>query len=217
MTKVNTKRLVESAILIAVSTVLILISKFFPISLPMGGSVTLMGMVPIILISYRYGVKWGLFSAFVFSLIQMLTGFNTVSSFFLPGESQMVIWKALLVCLFDYILAFTSVGLGGIFRNKYKNPAVALTFGTIVALIVRFIMHFISGFLFFGAWAEWFFSQEKLGEFGKFVLEHMSGTSLALFYSIVYNALYIVPEIIISIIGLVVISKIPSIVQKQKV
>ncbi|MFZ2538388.1 MAG: energy-coupled thiamine transporter ThiT [Oscillospiraceae bacterium] len=215
MTKTNTHRLVESGILIAIAVVLVLISSILPLSLPFGGSITFMSMLPIILISYRYGIKWGLFCGFVFSIIQMLTGFKTVSAFFIPGDSQVILWKAIAICFLDYVLAFTVIGLGGLFRNKFKSPMVALVLGTVFALLLRFAIHFISGSLFFGAWAEWFFTQEAIAQFGTWVLAHISGTSLSMFYSFIYNATYMIPEIIITVVGAIVISKIPSISKKM--
>lgn len=215
MTKIGTRRLVESAILIGISTALVIVSSLFPLSLPFGGSVTFMSMLPVILISYRYGIKWGIFCGFVFSIVHMLTGFKSVSAFFLPGDNQMALWKALLVCLLDYVLAFTAVGLGGLFRNKFKNPALALSVGAIASLSITYLMHFISGVLFYGAWAEWFFTQDSVKNLGAWVLEHMSGFSLAAFYSLIYNGLYMVPEIIITVIGAVIVSKIPSIRKKM--
>ncbi len=215
MTKTNTRRLVESGILIAISMVLVLISNIIPLKLPFGGSITFMTMLPIILISYKYGVEWGIFGGFVFSILQMLTGFGTVSAFFMPGDSQMVLWKAILVCLLDYVLAFTVLGFGGLFRNKFKNPTIALSLGTVFALSLRFLMHFISGMLFFGAWAEWFFTQEAIAGFGTWVLHNISGPALSIFYSFVYNATYMIPEIIITVIGAIVISKVSSISKKM--
>ncbi|WMJ21890.1 energy-coupled thiamine transporter ThiT [Paludicola sp. MB14-C6] len=215
MTKVNTKRLTESAILIATATVLTIVSSFLP-GLPLGGSVTIMSALPIILIAYRYGVKWGLLSAFIFSIIQMLTGFKTVSAFFLPGDDQMVLWKAVCVCLIDYILAYTVLGFGGLFRDKFEKPATALAVGSIFALVLRFLMHFTSGAIFFGSYAEWFFTQDAIAEIGAKVLNSFSGIGLATFYSFVYNATYMIPEIIITAIGAVVIGKIPALNQKIK-
>lgn len=217
MTKVNTRRLTESAILIAIATVLALLSSLFPLSLPFGGGITIMSMLPIVLISYRYGVKWGLFSAFIYSIIQMLTGFKTVSAFFMPGDEQMVLWKAILVCLFDYVLAYTVLGFGGLFRNKFKNPVTALALGCVVALSLRLFMHFVSGTLFFGTWAEWFFTQDTIAAFGAKVLDTFSGTGLAMFYSFFYNATYMIPEIIITTIGAIVIAKIPALNKKMTV
>lgn len=203
--KPNTERLTVSAILIALASVL---SLFTPLALPQGGGITIMSMLPIILISYRYGLKWGTAAAFIYSVIQLLFGFSTVSAFFMPGDSQEIWWRAILICLLDYIVAYTSMTLGGIFRKKMAAP-VALCFGVVVALTVRYIVHIISGAIFFGVWAEWWFTDVMAGDFGASVLEKYSGFSLALFYSVFYNGLYMIPEIIITAIGGYVVGKIP--------
>ncbi|MGN1206732.1 MAG: energy-coupled thiamine transporter ThiT, partial [Eubacteriales bacterium] len=57
MQQSNTRKLVESALMIALATVLSLLKLA---DLPYGGSVTLASMLPIILISYRNGLGWGL-------------------------------------------------------------------------------------------------------------------------------------------------------------
>ena len=54
MKKINTRKLVESAMLIAVGTVLSML-KF---DMPMGGGLTLCSMLPLVLLSHRYGWKW---------------------------------------------------------------------------------------------------------------------------------------------------------------
>ena len=158
--KNNTKVLVECALLIA--TVLNVVCSFIPfLNLPFGGGFTVCSMLPIVLAAYRNGTKWGLLTGFVYAVVQMLLGFKTVSAFFMPGsDSYMVLWKAVCVCLIDYIIAYTVLGLGGIFRNKIKNPSVSLCVGSIFALSLRYIAHIISGFIFFGTWADWFFSQD---------------------------------------------------------
>ncbi len=68
----KTRTLVECALMIALGTVLANIKIY---SLPNGGSITLLSMLPFIMISFRHGVKWGLFTGFVNSLLQMLLGF----------------------------------------------------------------------------------------------------------------------------------------------
>ena len=65
----KTRTLVECALMIALGTVLANIKIF---EMPNGGSITLLSMLPFILISFRHGVKWGLFTGFVNSLLQML-------------------------------------------------------------------------------------------------------------------------------------------------
>ncbi len=193
----KTKRLVTTSMLIAIATVL---SVFQPFQLPFGGGITIASMMPIVILAFCYGTKWGLFSAFIFSLLQLLLGIRTVSAFFLPGEEQMVLWMALSICFLDYIAAYTVLGFGGIFKNKIKNNSVAICVGSVVALSLKYLIHILSGALFFGAWAEWFFGQEGFYAIGKTILETFSGTALSFIYSIFYNGTYMLPEIIITAI-----------------
>ena len=67
----KTRILVEGALMIALSTVLSMIQ--IPL-MPHGGSITLFSMVPILVMSYRHGAKWGVMTAFVNSLIQLVQG-----------------------------------------------------------------------------------------------------------------------------------------------
>lgn len=212
----NTKTVVECALMIAIATVLNLICSFIPfLNLPFGGGFTICSMLPIVLAAYRNGTKWGIVTGFIYAVLQMLLGFRTVSAFFMPGsDSYMVLWKAILVCVIDYIIAYTVLGLGGIFRNRIKNPSASLCVGSLVALSLRYLAHIVSGYLFFGTWAEWFFSQDGF-TLGAKVLEHFSGSGLALIYSITYNGLFMIPEIIITAIVALVIGKIPQIAGKK--
>jgi thiamine transporter len=91
-----------------------------------GGQLTLVSMLPLVLISYRYGVKWGLFSGFVYSLLQMALGMNTVTAAFQPGYfgDEAMLFKAIIMILLDYVLAYTALGFGGVFRGKLKNNGI---------------------------------------------------------------------------------------------
>ncbi len=207
----NTKRLFTTAMLVAVATVLSLVQI---IKLPFGGAVTLASMVPIIIAGYMYGVKWGLFTGFVYSITQILTGMDTVSAFFMPGESQMILPMAICVCLIDYILAFTALGLGGIFKGKLKSSYKEICLGAIVSTVLRFVFHIISGAIFFGSWAGWFFGDEtglsQIGIFKGFcdwVINTVSPNLMSIFYSVVYNGFYMIPEIIITAIAVPIIYK----------
>ncbi len=193
----KTKKLVVSAMLIAIATVLSLIQPF---QLPFGGGITLASMMPIVILAYIYGTKWGLFSAFVYSIVQIVTGMKTVAAFFMPGDSQMTLFAALGVCLVDYILAYTALGIGGIFKGKLRSSGAEVCLGALVALFARYLMHIISGAVFFGAWAEWFFTQEGFYAIGEKIMNTFSGGALALVYSVFYNGLYMIPEIIITAI-----------------
>ena len=209
--KFNTERLVISAIFIALASVL---SVLQPFSLPQGGGITILSMLPIVILSYRYGMGWGFISAFTYSIVQMLLGFKTVSAFFMPGDDQQIWYKAIIICLLDYVIAYTVIGLGGLFRKK-ANASVALCLGSVVALSVRYIVHIISGAIFFAAWAEWWFTDVMGGDFGAQVLADYSGAGLAMFYSVIYNGLYMIPEILLTAIGAYFVGKIPVVVGKE--
>lgn len=208
----KTKKLVTTAMLLAFGLILSLIQI---IHLPFGGEVTLVSMLPVILIGYMYGVKHGIFSALVYSFLQMLVGMGTVSAFFLPGESQMALYAAILICVIDYCLAYSCLGLGGILKNRIKNPMVSLLLGVTICIILRYIMHIISGYIFFGSWAEWFFSDSSgllqigaLKGFCSWVMNNLSGNGLSLFYSIIYNGAYMIPELLITLITTPIVYKV---------
>lgn len=217
MKKQSTVRLVESALLIAIAAVIELVSKTLGLELPFGGTITLASMLPIVLIAYKYGTKWGLLSGFTYSLVQMLLGAKTVSAMFLPGDDQMVLWQAICICLLDYVLAYTLLGLGGIFKGKFKKPAAELALGAFVALLLRYLVHIVSGAIFYGAYAEWFFTQEGFYSIGEKILGTFSGSSLAIVYSIFYNGLYMIPEIIITTVVAAILGSVPQITGQKKV
>ena len=59
----NTKKLVTSAVMLALASVLSTIKIF---QMPLGGSITLLSMLPVVLLSIKYGKKWGVFLAFAY-------------------------------------------------------------------------------------------------------------------------------------------------------
>ena len=215
--KNKTRIIVECAMMVAIAAGLELISKIIGLELPFGGTITVASMFPIVLASYKYGLGYGLLTGFTYSIVQILLGLNTVAAMFMPGDEQMVLWKALCVCFLDYILAYTLLGLGGMFRNSIQKPAFALALGTVAALTLRFIIHIISGAIFYGAWAEWFFTQDGFYAIGEKILEKYSGTSLAIVYSVFYNGLYMIPEIIITTVVAIILGNVPAVTGKKRV
>ena len=81
-----------------------------------------------------------------------------------------------LQVLLDYPLAFGALGLAGFFSNK----KFGLTTGVIVGILGRYICHVISGYVFFASYAP----------------EGMN----PMIYTLGYNATYIVPELIATVI-----------------
>lgn len=209
--KQKTQAITVSAVMIAFAVSISAICAVMPfLNLPFGGGFTIASMLPIIVVSYMYGTKWGLLTAFVYSIMQMLLGFNTVSAFFLPGDSQMVWWRAIIVCLIDYVIAYTVLGFGGVFRKRF-GATKAIVLGSILAISLRYIAHIVSGAIFFGTWAEWFFTQDGFPAWGQAILNTFSGDALAIVYSIIYNGTYMIPEIIITAVVACFVTRIPQI------
>ena len=212
----KTKRLTESAMLLSVAIVLELCSKMFIPELPFGGQITLASMLPVVLISYRHGVKWGLVSGVAYAMIEMAIGAGTVTAAFQPGYfgDGVMLFNAFLMCLLDYLVAYTMLGLGGIFRDRIENRGKALALGALVALSARYISHILSGYILFSSWAEWFFTQEGFPAWGANLVGALSGEMLGLVYSIVYNGMYMIPEIILTSVAAVLIARNSKIVTK---
>jgi Predicted membrane protein len=161
----KTRILVECALLIAMSTVLSLVKVY---QLPLGGSITLLSMLPVCMISVRHGLKWGFASSFVYALIQIALDLGSLMSWGLTP----VMWVGSLI--FDYVIAFGILGLSGIFTKKGKTGVLL---GVALALFLRFVSHVISGTIFFAVWMP-------------------EGWNNPFLYSIVYNGSFMLPEII---------------------
>lgn len=182
------RALTESAIMIALATVLSMLKLW---EAPYGGSVTLLSMTPIIILSLRRGVKTGLLAGFAHSIIQLLLGLNNVA--WIPDAFGIV------VCILtDYILPFTLLGLAGCFRNvsftknAKTNLVIAAVLGTLLVTVLRFLCHIVSGaVIWYALDLEWYADDPTH-------IVHQYGAWL---FSVIYNAGYMVPEIITSTIG----------------
>ena len=182
----RTFNLVLAGVMIAMGTALGFVKPF---ELPYGGAITLCSMLPVMFFSYRCGLKWGLSAGLVFSVLQLLFGLDA-----LKGISAMMVVGSIFL---DYILAFTVLGLAGMFRGKIKNDAVAFTLGSFVSMMLRYFCSFLSGWV---LWASFNETADMQGFIATFfpALGNLSGTALAVVYSLVYNGSYMIPEIILT-------------------
>lgn len=160
--KKTPKQLTYSAIAIALATGLSYISI---IKLPQGGSVTLCSMLMIVLIGYWFGAAQGVIAGVVYGLIQLALGGYVMH----PVQ-----------LLLDYPIAFGVLGLAGVF-SKSEN---GLMKGYLLGTFLRFIIHVISGIVFFAEYAP-----EGFTPFA---------------YSIGYNITYIGVEVFITVILMVI-------------
>ncbi len=171
------RKLVESAILIAIGTVLSEVTK---IDMPLGGGLTLCSMLPLVLVSHRWGTSWGLFTAFVYSLLQLLLGMSNVQY----ATSALM---AVGIVLLDYVVPYTLLGLSALF----KTISASLVTGIVFTFALRFLCHFITGW--------WIWDALWPNEFGW----------ASPIYSILYNGAYMLPEIIITAVVAVLLTKTP--------
>lgn len=178
------RRFVECALMVAVATVLSLIK----IDLPFGGGVTICSMLPIILISHRHGVKWGLATAFVYSLIQLVLGLDNV------GYGETFVMAAGIVLL-DYVIAYTVLGFSGAFNRVFpdRSKPTAVVVGVAVTFFLRFVCHFITGAWIWGVWMP----EEFMG---------MPMTNPWV-YSALYNGWYMLAELVLTEIVVLLIYK----------
>ncbi len=176
--------LCECALMLALAVVLSYI-KFW--QLPFDGSITLFSMLPICLVSIKYGLKWGLGTAFCYSWFQILQG-----GVFAWGLTPTMLIASLFL---DYILAFTVLGLAGLFRSKGYWGMIA---GIALVCVLRFLVHFVAGVV---LWA-------NLEEFIAFGKEWINRPVL---YSICYNGIYMLPETVLTTVMGAILFKIPQI------
>ena len=127
---IKLRALCEGAVIVALAQVLGYIKLF---QLPQGGSVTL-NMLPIFLYCARWGFAPGMLASFAFSLLQLL-----MDGAYAWG------WQSVIG---DYLLAYSLLGLAGLFRDKRGGFFV----GSLVGAFARFLAHYVTGAT---VWAEY--------------------------------------------------------------
>ena len=166
--------LVECACMVALATVLSLIKVW---TMPMGGSITLLSMLPVCCFSVKNGLKWGFICSVLYAFVQIAVDIAGILSW---GLTPLVLIGTFV---FDYILAYGILGISGIFAKNGSKISVVL--GIALAMLLRLIFHFISGCILFGTWE--------------------NGTWAVISYSAAYNVTYMLPELVFTSIGAVLI------------
>lgn len=188
----------EVAILVGVAVVLDVVFGILSQGIfPWGGSIS-PAMLPIFIIAYRRGVKTGLFSGFIFAIIQlMIAGMISSGVIAAIPESDYIgpSWlKLILVYLLDYIIPFTLLGLAGIFKNALTKIKPFIM-GMIFASLIRYLSHGISGVLIWGSYTSWF--NETYG----------TNVSPFIYSFVVYNLPYMAASLVICILVGVIMFK----------
>lgn len=129
--KADIKAMTVSALLIAMAMLLSNVKIF---TMPQGGSVTLLSLLPVTIVTYLYGTKRGVAAGVALGLVNLIFG-------------PYVIHPVQL--LLDYPIAFGALGIGGAVRNG-KN---GLTNVYLTGVFARYLCAVASGIIFFGAYA----------------------------------------------------------------
>ena len=163
--------LVEGAILIALAEIL----SFLPFyKLPWGGSIDL-AMLPIIIACVRWGFGPGMLVSIAHAILQTLF------------EGGIAIgWESIVG---DFLLAYTVLGVAGLFRGKFIPAAI-------VSCTLRFLVHYVVGAT---IWAE-------------YMPETFFGMTMTTpwFYSALYNGAYMLPDLVLVLIVGILLLKTPA-------
>ncbi len=165
----DTKSIAYAAICIAMSFAL---SYLRIVKMPQGGSITVASLLPLALYSYMFGTKKGVFAGVIYGLLQAV-------------QDPYVLHPAQF--LLDYFLAFSVIGLAGMFASSKMPAQISFALGALIAGFGRFLCHFLSGIFAFGAFAP-------------------EGVS-PVWYSFTYQLAYVMPDLFIMIaVGIIILS-----------
>lgn len=164
----NLRMIVEGGVMIALATVLSIITLY---RMPQGGSVTPASMMPIMLFAMRWGAFKGILVGILYGIIQFII------DPFMVSPIQM---------LLDYPIAFGALGFAGIVRNSLKEGKGRIRLvitGCALGMILRTISHVISGVVFFKEYAggmnPWLFSVQYNGSY---MLVELIMTSVLIYF-----------------------------------
>ena len=134
----STRSITFAAVCIAMSFAL---SYLKVVEMPQGGSITIASLLPLMVYSYMFGTKKGVFAGFIYGILQAF-------------QDTYILHPAQF--LLDYPIAFGAIGLAGMFANNkaLKYPQLRFALGAVVAGLGRFLMHFVSGIFAFGYFAD---------------------------------------------------------------
>lgn len=159
--KSSTRRIVFAAVGIALAFVTSLITVF---KMPFGGNVTLLSMLFIVLIANWYGTRAGIISGLIFGILQFVL--------------EPVFLSPLQVC-FDYLMAYSALGLAGLFSSRKHGLVV----GYIVGISARALFSSLAGYFY---WMDY--------------MPDNFPRSIAFMYPIIYNYGFIYAEGIVTLI-----------------
>lgn len=172
MSSKRTLFLIEVAIFTALALVLDII-PFLKFKIwPAGGSISF-AMIPIFIVAFRWGLKGGLLSGFLWGILQIAVGDAYILNF----------WQGAI----EYGFAFMALGFAGVFakssqeafkQGEGKKSFIYIMLGVLLGTGLRFAAHFLAGIIFFS--------------------DAAPEGQAAWLYSLIYNSSYLIPGFILS-------------------
>lgn len=160
-----------------------------------GGSIGI-AMLCVLLMAYRRGFVPALVTGLVMGLLDLATG-----PYIIPGEA----WRAVVQVLLDYVLAYPMVAFAALFRSAFLKSEdkgkkiLFLCLGAILGGLLKLFVHYLSGILFWADPSSFAFSWTWMNP-------HV--------YCFLYNALYVLPCLALSLAFLLVLYwRIPSLLK----
>jgi probable proton-coupled thiamine transporter yuaJ len=147
MSKTTVRPMIEVALLATIAYILDLVTQ--PMSLGPWISLSFK-MVPIFLLSFRWGVKAGAMGGFIWGLLQVVTG-EAAGGLLTPIQGFL-----------EYFVAFSLIGLSGIVKpaldkairdKKRVQTLTYITAGVVLGGFARYLIHYIAGVIFWGSYA----------------------------------------------------------------
>lgn len=172
----STRMVAEAGVMIALAKILSFIKLF---EMPMGGSVTLASMAPVLFFAIRWGWQKGLLVGLVYGLVDYLLGGYTVHP---------------LQVLLDYPLAYMMLGFAGLQRASDGDGFFSHLPSLILAVVLRLAMHVLSGCIFYST-IDFTKAGASLGE--AFTLSNMGAGFM---YSLQYNAAFLGVDFLICLV-----------------
>lgn len=175
---ISTRMVAEAGLMIALAKILSFIKLF---EMPMGGSVTLASMAPILFFAIRWGWKKGLLVGLVYGLVDYLLGGYTVHP---------------LQVLLDYPLAYMMLGFAGLQRASESDSFFSHLPSLILAVALRLAMHVLSGCVFYSTID---FTEAGASLSQAFTLSNMGAGFV---YSLQYNGAFLGADFLICLVVL---------------
>jgi thiamine transporter len=140
MKKNEIQRITLTSVFAAIAFVFGLLTKYVPglnLEMPQGGSVFGFPMIPIVMLGFILGWKYGILGGFIYGLTSVML------------DGGLYHWGSLF---FDYLIAFGVLGLTGLFKKDLYHP---VKFVLIILLVgfLRYVSHGLSGVILFGEFA----------------------------------------------------------------